>query len=132
MNQIKAVAEKYAHHVWDKQDLKIIDELVHPDVVIHSLLGDYRGRRLMKEVVQKWLSALPDLKVVNSAIICENDLVTIQWQAKGSHQGEFKGIPATGKIVTYAGVSIYRISEGVITEYWAYLDMQHLLNQMKD
>lgn len=67
----------------------------------------------------------------NELIISENDLVSIQWNAKGTHRGEFKGRKPKGKSVSYSGVTIYRIKNGKIVEYWAYLDMQHLLSQIE-
>lgn len=126
----KAVAEAYAQRVWNDKDLKVIDECVDENVVIHSLLGDYRGAEAMKNVVQAWLKGFPDLEVANQLMVTENDVVSILWRAKGTHLGAFKGKISTGKSVVYDGVTIYRVKEGKITEYWAYLDMQHLLNQL--
>ena len=71
-----------------------------------------------------------DLKVINDRFIAENDTVCIQWHAKGTHQGEFKGLQPTGKSVAYAGATVYRIESGLIVEYWAYVDMHHLMNQL--
>ncbi|MBA3956853.1 MAG: ester cyclase [Parachlamydiaceae bacterium] len=127
---MKLVAEAYAHRVWDDKNLKAIDELIHQNCVIHSLLGDFYGPASMKNVVQAWLKGFPDLMVKNSSVICEDDLVVIQWQAHGTHQGEFKGIMPTGKSISYTGVTVYRISHDKIIEYWAYLDMKHLLDQL--
>lgn len=127
---IKQVAETYARRIWDDKDLKAIDELIHQNCVIHSLLGDFYGPESMKNIVQAWLNGFPDLVVKNTSVICEQDLTVIQWQAQGSHQGEFKGIKPTGKTVSYAGVTVYRICQDRIIEYWAYLDMKHLLGQI--
>ncbi len=127
----KKIAEEYANQVWNGKDISAIDKLVHQDAVIHSLLGDYHGTKAMKEVVQAWLKGFPDLRVDNDIIIGENDLISIQWRANGVHKGEFKGIKPTGKSVAYSGVTVYRIKDGKIIEYWAYLDMQHLLSQIK-
>lgn len=129
--KIKEIAEEYAHRIWDEKDLTAIVDLVDPKVVIHSLLGDFHGTEPMREVVVAWQKGFPDLVVKNSAIICEGDLVAIHWYAQGTHRGEFKGINPTGKFVSYSGVTLYRIREGKIKEYWAYLDMQHLLRQIK-
>jgi predicted ester cyclase len=98
--------------------------------VIHSVLGDFYGVSAMKEVVQAWLKGFPDLSVANDLVIFENDLVSIQWRAKGSHKGTFKGLVATNKPITYSGITVYRIKDSKIIEYWAYLDMQHLLSQI--
>ncbi len=129
-NSAKSVAEEYAHRVWDDKDLKAIDDLVDSNAFIHSLLGDFHGPASMKTVVQAWLKGFPDLHVSNDLMICENDLVSIQWRANGTHLGEFKGKNPTKKTVSYSGATVYRIKDGKIVEYWAYLDMQHLLNQL--
>ncbi|MBI2743514.1 MAG: ester cyclase [Chlamydiales bacterium] len=126
----KLVAETYAHQIWDEKNLTAIDELIHQNCVIHSLLGDFYGPGSMKNVVQTWLNAFPDLVVKNRSLICDKDLVAIQWQAQGSHQGEFKGIRPTGRSISYAGATVYRVSQNQIVEYWAYLDMKHLLDQI--
>lgn len=126
----KKLAEKYAERVWNKKDLAAIDDFVHPQVIIHSLLGDFHGLEPMKNIVHTWLKGFPDLHVSNNLVVCENDLVVIQWTAKGTHRGEFKGKKALGKSVSYSGVTIYRVHDTKIIEYWAYLDMNHLLNQI--
>lgn len=130
-SSVRDVAEEYANKIWNQKEISTIDRLVHKDILIHSLLGDFRGTQAMKEVVQAWLKGFPDLLVKNELIISENDLVSIQWSAKGTHKGEFKGRKATGKPVSYYGVTVYRINNGQIIEYWAYLDMQHLLSQIE-
>lgn len=129
--EAKKIALEYAVRVWDDKDLTAIDELIHEECVIHSLLGDFYGPEKMKDVVEAWIVAFPDLSVTNTSVINENDLVVIQWQAKGTHLGDFKGISPTGKSVSYVGVTIYRVNQGSIVEYFAYLDMQHLLKQIK-
>lgn len=130
-SSVKEVAEEYANKIWNKKEISIIDRLLHKDVLIHSLLGVFQGTQAMKEVVQAWLKSFPDLSVKNELIISENNLVSIQWSANGTHKGEFKGRKPTGKSVSYSGVTIYRIKNGQIVEYWAYLDMQHLLGQIE-
>jgi steroid delta-isomerase-like uncharacterized protein len=127
---IKEIALEYANKVWNEKHIGTVDKLMDQNVVIHSLLGDYYGTQAMKEVVQAWLKGFPDLVVKNEHVISENDLVSIQWQAKGTHHGEFKGRRPSGKTASYNGVTVYRIKEGKIIEYWAYLDMQHLLDQI--
>lgn len=126
----KVVAESFTARVWVHQDLSAIDDLLHKDVVIHSLLGDFYGRESMRRVVQTWLTGLPDLKVSTTAVVCEKDLAILHWSAKGTHLGSFKNINPTGKRVSYSGVSIYRVQDKKITEYWGYLDMKHLLDQL--
>lgn len=129
-NFVKAIAQEYAERLWDDRDLSAIDELLDEEVAIRSLAGNFRGRDAMREVVTPWMEAFPDLLVENMTIICEDDSVCIHWQAQGTHQAEFGGIPATGKRVSYAGATIYRIREAKIVEYSCYTDMQKLIKQL--
>jgi predicted ester cyclase len=129
-SSVKEIAEEFADKVWNDKEIDAIDRLVDKNVIIHSLLGDFQGVNSMKDVAQIWLKAFPDLRVDNKLVIAENDLVSIQWQAYGTHRGEFKGKRPTGKRVFYGGVTIYCIKNNKIIEYWAYIDMQHILNQI--
>lgn len=47
----KKIAEEYTQTVWNAKEIDVIDRLIHKDVLIHSLLGDFRGAQAMKEVV---------------------------------------------------------------------------------
>lgn len=124
------IAEEYSHNIWNVKNLLAADQWLHPDIVIHSLLGDHIGIDAMKQVITGWLTGLPDLVVKHKQIISEKNTVVIHWDAEGTHKGIFKGISPTRKKVRYSGVSIYLFDEGKIKEYWGYLDMQHLLRQM--
>ena len=54
----------------------------------------------------------------------------IRWTAQGTHQGEFFGIPATGKRIAISGTSIYRIAGGQVAEEWTQADMLGLMTQL--
>ena len=126
----KEIAIEYANKVWNLKELDAVDQFVEKDVVIHSPFGDFHGVKALKEVIQTWLKGFPDLRVQNDIVISENDIVCTQWRATGTHKGEFKGKKPTGKTVSYSGVTVYRIKNGKLVEYWAYIDMQHLLGQL--
>ncbi|MFN8486832.1 MAG: ester cyclase [Caldilineaceae bacterium] len=49
-------------------------------------------------------------------MIAEGDQVMVRWTFCGAQQGEFFGLPPTNKSVTYAGITIFRIVAGKITE----------------
>lgn len=126
----KKLVEEYADRVWNKKDLKAIDELLDPKIVIHSTLGDFTGPEKMKKVAEAYLTAFPDMRVENINAIAEKDLVVLQWKVKATNKGEFKGHRPSGKPVAYEGTTIYRVANGKIVEYWAYIDLQHLMGQL--
>lgn len=127
---VKEIAKQYSEGIWDKKDLSSIEKFLDQHVLIHSLLGKFYGHDAMREVVVAWQKAFPDLQVNNNTIIEENDIAVIHWEANGTHLGEFKGIQPSGKKISYSGVTIYRILNEKIIEYWAYLDMHHLMKQL--
>lgn len=130
IDEKKRVAAEYLHRLWNEKDLSVIDDLLHSKCVIHTSFGEFQGSEYCKKMAQIWLSGFPDLTVEINSIIAEGDMVVIHWHAYGPHQGEFKGIKATGRMITYDGASIYHICEGKIMKYWSYFDMQHLINQV--
>jgi hypothetical protein len=65
------------------------------------------------------MAAFPDFHIAVDDLIAEDDRVSARITQQATHQGEFLGIPATGKQVTLRGIAIYRIEKGKIVEAWA-------------
>ena len=126
----KSIIERYMEQVWNQKNTAIIKDLFAAEAKIHSPLGNYQSVQAMKETVEKWLKAIPDLQVSLLNTLEENDLVVSHWQAKGTHQHDFNEIAAKGNPVEYQGVTMYRMENGQVTEYWAYLDSWTLQSQM--
>jgi predicted ester cyclase len=53
-----------------------------------------------------------------------------RFTARGTHEGEWFGIPATGKRVEVAGILIHRIVSEKTEEIWEILDAFSLLEQL--
>jgi predicted ester cyclase len=80
---------------------KTIDELVEPDVLIHMPLPiQATGAQALKQVWAMLLRGLPDLHVAVEDVIAEGDKVVSRNTVTGTHQGEYRGLPPTGKSVT--------------------------------
>lgn len=126
----KPFVEQYTHAVWNEKNLNVVDQCVAQDVIIHSSLGHFHGPAEMKKIIKVWVTGFPDLYVITLAALEEGDRVALQWEAKGTHLGPFKGIAPTQKRISYAGTTVYRLANRKIAEYWAYLNLQHLLEQL--
>jgi predicted ester cyclase len=57
-------------------------------------------------------------------VIAEADLVAARVTYSGTHQGEFVGIPATGRKTTINGVDFFRMQNGRQAEHWGGPDMR--------
>lgn len=131
MTEPKSLIEAYSDQVWNAKNIKAVDLLFTENSTIHSPLKTLKGGRAMKGVIEVWLSAFPDLIVDHEAFIAEEDTVVSRWRASGTHKGTFKGIEATGLPISYSGVSIYRLVDGKVTDYWAYVNLHYILEQLK-
>jgi ketosteroid isomerase-like protein len=58
----------------------------------------------MKQMMPAFFTAFPDLHYTVEDLIAEGDKVVSRFTARATHQGEFMGVPATGKVVTVWGV----------------------------
>jgi predicted ester cyclase len=62
--------------------------------------------------------------------IAEGDKVITRGYFSGTHQGEFQGIPPTGKQIKVSYIDIWRVENGKLVENWIQMDMVGLLQQL--
>jgi steroid delta-isomerase-like uncharacterized protein len=72
----------------------------------------------------------PDVANTVEDLIAEGDKVVARWRSRATHQGEYMGIPPTGKEVEVTGITLYRIQGGKIAESWNFEDKFGLLRQI--
>ncbi len=65
-------------------------------------------------------------------MIAEGDKVVTRHTLTGTHQGEFMGVPATGKGVKVTGMWIHRLAGGKIVEgrEWGVWDALGMMQQL--
>ena len=109
--------EQIADH-FNTGALDAITQLVTP-----SLTGFTRDLALLRQ-------AFPDARFTIEDILAEGDKLADRYTISGTHARPFLGIPATGRQIHLAGISIVRISGGKIAERWAVTDQLGLLRQL--
>ena len=110
---------------------RVADELIAVDFVDHTNPpGLQHGLESHKQIVTILRSAFPDLSWEYEEPIAESDKVAIRVIMHGTHQGEFFGIPPTGKQVTVSGIHILRIAHGKLVEHWGNNDDLGLMQQI--
>jgi predicted ester cyclase len=108
-----------------------IDEFFVPDCVAHlpgiPVPTDREGFR---QFVGMLYTAFPDLHhTVVEQIAEDNDVASII-KVRGTHGGDFQGIPPTGKEVEFEDFMVTRIDGGKVVELWAQFDALMLLGQL--
>ena len=126
----KAIVSRATEELWNKNNLAVVDELYATNFVSHDLPEVTPDRKGYKQFVTISHTAFPDFHTTVEDIIAEGDKVVQRFTARGTHKGEFMGIPPTGKQVTITGIAIDRIAGSKIVENWANMDMLGMMVQL--
>jgi predicted ester cyclase len=77
-----------------------------------------------------FVEAFPDLRLTVEDILSEGDMVAARVAFRGTHRGEFQGIPPTGKEVAFSSIEIDRMVDGKVAEHWFEMDLLGLMGQL--
>lgn len=125
---LKSVVRRFVDEFWSGGNFATADELMAPNVIIHSpAVGNPAG---LKAFASQLRTAFPDWYSTVEEMLVEGDRVAERWTGRGTHQGEFQGIPPTGKQVAVPGVVFYRIEDGKIVEFRGSFDAMSLMQQL--
>jgi predicted ester cyclase len=91
----KALARRWLEELFNKQTLDVSDEITTQDSVNYDPLLTHlpSGPEGDKHVVNLYHGAFPDAQITVEDQIAEGDRVVTRWTGRGTHQGEFMGVP---------------------------------------
>ena len=82
------------------------------------------------ERIAEFRRAFPDLEMTIEQQIAEGPWVATRITHRGTHSGEFGGIPATGRRIEYAGTAMDRLENCKVVEMWHTVNMHLLMRQI--
>ena len=129
----KAIVRQIVEEVQSGHNLDRIEAFFAPNFVNHLDHGgpsDLNSIEKAKIVFRQLFAAFPDLHVTILAQVAEGDKVVTHKIFKGTHQGTFMGVPATGQEVSFAVIDILRLQEGKVVEHWAMQDRLAMMQQL--
>jgi steroid delta-isomerase-like uncharacterized protein len=127
--QNKALAKRAFEELLSKGRFELAEQLYAKDFVNHGIHRDISLQE-DQEALKGWHQAFPDVAIVPKKLIAEGDLVVVYWVARGTNTGTGNGLPATGKKVEQAGITIWRIVDGKINEEWSAFDQLSMMKQL--
>jgi len=127
----KAIVNRFFEEL-NKGNLGVIDTFIADNFVEHEEMppGTPPGREGVKAFFSMLRGAFPDLRMDVQQVVAEGDLVSVFLAMNGTHNGEFVGIPATGKRVSMPVADLIRFQNGKATEHWGVTDMAGLMQQL--
>jgi steroid delta-isomerase-like uncharacterized protein len=127
----KAIARRIFEEVINTGDLSLADQFIAQEMVSHNNPPDApSGIEGFKHFVTTFRAAFPDLTFTIEDMITERDKVVARVSLRGTHKGDFMGVPATGRSVEMDSIDIMRFAEGKLIEHWGQGDVVGLMQQL--
>jgi len=131
LEQNKALVKREVESLYNAKDISVADEIYSPDLVSHVPNAPQPGNLAqLKRDVAEIYGAFPDGHLTLDDLFAGGDRVAKRWTFSGTHSKVWQGIPATGKKIVVSGINIFRMNDGKIVEYWEYMDLLGLLQQL--
>jgi predicted ester cyclase len=127
----KTLVRRFVEEVQSQGRLEVLDELVAPTFVNYTAPpGVPSNREGVKQITLLFRRAFPDGVMTVEDMIAEGDTVATRKTFRGTHQGEFMGIPPTGRRVAIELIDMVRVVDGRVVEHWNVVDNLGLLQQL--
>jgi steroid delta-isomerase-like uncharacterized protein len=126
----KATARRIFEEIETQGNLNAADEIFSSDFVGHMPTGDMHGPTSMKQFATSLRTGFPDLRSTVEDQIAEGDRVMTRFRARGTHQGGFMDVPASGNQIDISGIIVSRFANGKIVEQWGIPDLLSLMQQI--
>lgn len=131
--QNKAVVRRWYKDVFEGGRLDVADEIFSADFMTHdpNAPGGWPGGpEGPKTIARTFRAAFPDLTyTVDDQVAC-GDMVVTRWTARGTHEGDLMGVPASHRHVEVTGIEIERLQGDKIAETWVEYNLLGLLQQV--
>jgi predicted ester cyclase len=118
----KQLVRRYYDRVINGRDLDAVGEF----------FADERTVEGVRRGCFSYFTAFPDLHVSLDELIAEGDAVFLRSTLTGTHDGEYKGIPPTGRHVAAEAAEVFRVSDGRFVGYWCLTNVAGLMRQLTE
>lgn len=128
----KMLERRAIEEVWNRGNFALVDELVASDYLGHSSTptNETHGPEGYKQFYAMLRRAFPDIHFTVEDQIAEGDRVVTRWTARGTHTGDFQGLPPSGQHGAITGITIDRLANDKVVECWTNADDLGLLQQL--
>ena len=126
-----AIVRKFFDVGPSKGNIAAADVLLHSEFTLHTPLPTPGpGIEEMNNVITTCRAAFHGLNVTINDIMADGNKVIARFTARGTHNGEFMGVPPTGKAIILTAIEIFRVKDGRIVELWGEVNMMGLMQQL--
>jgi len=107
-------------------------ELIAPDATFHvpGRLDPARGPSGYLAIIEMMRAGFPDIQWTLEEMVSQANKVAARFTMRGTHQGDFFGVPPTGTQIEVQALNLYRLSDEKIIGEHGHPDMLGLLQQI--
>ena len=127
-NTARFLAETFVQML-NTHDPDLVDTFVATEYRNHNFLVP-DGREANRQFWSAFFTALPDLTATMEDLVISGDRVVGRFVYRGTHRGEFMGIPASGRPVEMRSIDIWRVADGLFVEHWDELNTLEFFQQL--
>jgi steroid delta-isomerase-like uncharacterized protein len=121
----KTIAAINAHDI--EGYLKYLDDSYTGE---SETLGSVHGREGARQMLTTMFQAFPDVHLEVEQIIASGDHLISRVVASGTHKGNFAGVPATNKKVSFHSCNVVEVRNGKVIRSRLYSDNLSLFRQL--
>lgn len=89
------------------------------------------AREEFKSYLEQRIKAFPDLNVSYDVAFATDDMVAANLIWRGTQRGDYLGVAATSKKVTWNSTDLFRIKSGLFSDHWGAVDLYGLERQLR-
>jgi predicted ester cyclase len=131
MSDDAATFRRIPLEVFNEGKVELIDELFSQDYVEHAAPpGVPPTIEGLRQFVSALRAAFPDFRYEILQQVDDGNTHVGYIRASGTMEGDFGGMPASGKSATWDEIHIGRIADGKLAEHWAVIDQLAMLTQL--
>jgi aspartyl-tRNA synthetase len=123
-------ADFYRRYItcWNARRLDELLDYVAADIQVN---GEHKTPAQYVAGMDEVFLAVPDFHWDLQHLLVDGAWISAHFTVTGTHQGPFRGIPATGRSIATQEFAVYRLDDGRIAEFWGTVDNAALLDQLR-
>lgn len=127
----KELIRGWAEELFNQGRLETAEKYLAAEFVNHNAFpGQDPGPGGVRDLVATFRKGFPDLHGTLNHVLSEGDMVSTHLTMRGTHDGDFMGIPPSGRKISANGMGLYRIENNKIIESWVMFDSADLIQQI--
>jgi steroid delta-isomerase-like uncharacterized protein len=129
-HEVNEAAVRRAADAWNADDLGGYLELYDDAIKLHGYTPEPMGKAEVRGFYEAIFAAFASPKLQFHEVFGVGEILCIRFTMTGRHDGDFMGVPATGREIALDGITVLHFRDGRCIERWSQADMLGLLVQV--